>query len=195
MSNTYFTGVSNEIYGKVNAGTISTSTINTGSLKTGTINCDSVQISLPKGAIIIPTSTDYTLTDADLSLMVRGDVLYRDFTSACVFQLNRADTAAEALRLLTLFNIPDTTTTRLITLNRVNTIRGFEVAIGADVSVSTFKYVKYIRAGSLPSADMYKPFVDGNAHRKAYILVYRGVDVDGEKTIIFDVIGYANENL
>lgn len=188
MSNSSFTRVSNdELPTKIVA-----LSADIGSIKCEIINCDSVQISLPKRAIIIPTSINYTLTDADLSLMVRGDVLYQDFTSACVFQLNRADTAAEALRLLTLFNIPDTTTTRLITLNRVNTIRGFEVAIGADVSVSSFKYVKYIRAGSLPSADMYKPFVDGNAHRKAYILVYRGVDVDGEKTIIFDVIGYAN---
>ena len=192
MSNSYFTGISNEIYGKVNASTVSTASLNAGSVKTGTINCDSVQISLPKNAIIISTSADYTLTNADLSLMARGDVLYQDFTQACIFQLNTADTAAEALRLLTLFNIPDTTTTRLIRLNRVNTIRSFEVAIGADVSVSTFKYVKYIRAGSLGSAATFKPFVDNNAHRKAYVLIYRGVDVAGEKTIIFDVIGYAH---
>ena len=39
---------------------------------------------------------------------------------------------------------------------------------------------------------MFHAFADNNAHRKAYILVYRGVDVDGEKTIIFDIIGYAH---
>ena len=193
MSNSSFSGVFNEIYGKINAvGTVNSASINAGSVRTGTINCDSVQISLPKAAIIIPTSANYTLTNADLSLMARGDVLYQDFTEACVFQLNTADTAAEALRLLTLFNIPDTTTTRLIRLNRVNTIRSFQVAIGADVTVSSTKYVKYILAGFLGSADMYHAFADDNAHRKAYILVYRGVDVDGEKTIIFDIIGYAH---
>ena len=195
-SNSSFSGVSKEIYGRVNAGTVSAASLNAGTVRTGTINCDSVQISLPKGAAIIKppaSATTYDLTTADMSLLARGDVLYQESTgSSCVFRLNAVDTAAEALRLLALFNIPDATTTRLITLNRVNTIRSFQVAIGADVTVSTFKYVKYILAGFLGSADMFHAFADNNAHRKAYILVYRGVDVDGEKTIIFDIIGYAH---
>ena len=191
MSNSYFTGVSNETYGKINAvGTVNLSTIIAGSVKTGIINCDSLEISLPKAAIIIPNTAAYTLTDADLSLMARGDVLYQDFSANCIFQLNTADTAAEALRLLTLFNIPDATTTRLITLNRVNTIRNTLVAIGACFPVRTFKYVKYTLAGS--GASILQVFSDTSSHRKAYILISSGL-VAGttEKTIIFDVIGKA----
>ena len=192
MSNSYFTGVYNETYGKINAvRTLNLSSINAGSLKTGIINCDSLEISLPKAAIIIPNTAAYNLTDADLSLMARGDVLYQESTgSSCVFRLNAVDTAAEALRLLTLFNIPDATTTRLITLNRVNTITNNLVAIGAFFSVRTFKYVKYTLAGS--SASTLQVFSTANSHRKAYILISSGL-VAGttEKTIIFDVIGKA----
>ena len=188
-SNSYFSGVSNEIYGKVNAGSVSAAIVTAGSVKTGTINCDSVQISLPKIAIIKPTASasTYDLTTADMSLLARGDVLYQDSGANCIFRLNLVDTAAEALRLLDLFNIPDTTTTRLIRLNRVNTITNFTVSIGG---VGGVVYVQYLVAGA--TLIQQQEFAAANSTRDAYVLVYRGADTaKGEKTIVFDVIGKA----
>ena len=186
-SNSSFSGVSNEIYGKVNASTVNSAIINAGSVRTGTINCDSVQISLPKTAIIKPSGSTYDLTTADMSLMARGDVLYQDAGASCILRLNLFDTAAEALRLLDLFNIPDTTTTRLIRLNRVNTIGNVTVSIGG---VGGVVYVQYLLAGA--GLTQQQEFAAASSTRDAYVLVYRGADTaKGEKTIVFDVIGKA----
>ncbi len=191
-SNSYFSGVSNEIYGKVNAGTVNSATVNAGSVRTGTINCDSVQISLPKAAIITPTSATYTLTNADMSLLARGDVLFTDFSANCTFQLNSADSAAESLRLLDLFNITDLNTTRLIKLNRVRALRGFSVSIGAVSTVATTKYVQYLSEGAAGASNGLSQVFSGvAAHRDAYILVSSALAAGSstEKQITFDVIG------
>ena len=188
-SNSSFSGVSKEIYGRVNAGTVSAASLNAGTVRTGTINCDSVQISLPKGAAIIkPTAsaTTYDLTTADMSLLARGDVLYQDSGANCIFRLNAVDTAAEALRLLALFNITDTTTTRLLRLNRVNTITAVNVGIGG---VGGHIYVQYMLAGAAVHTS--QNISVGAVSREAYVLVYRGADVSNNKTIVFDVIGQA----
>jgi hypothetical protein len=120
--------------------------------------------------------------------MARGDVLYQDFNANCIFRLNSADTAAEALRLLSLFNIPHTSTTRLIRLNRVNTITNFTVSIGG---VGGNVYVQYLITGGAVGTSA--EFAAGNSTRDAYVLVYRGSDlvVSGDKTIVFEVIGKA----
>ena len=87
--------------------------------------------------------------------------------------------------ILTLFNIPDLNTTRLIRLNRVNTITNFTFSIRG---VGGFVYAQ---AGV--ATGITQEFAVGNSSRDAYVLVYRGSDLvsRGDKTIVFEVIGKA----
>ena len=197
-SNSSFSGVSNEIYGKVNAGSVSAATVTAGSVKTGTINCDSVQISLPKTAATVKITWAtgyYELTTADMALMARGQVLLDDNsqTGAGTLVISTADTAAEALRLLSLFNITDTTTTRLITFSRINTITAgigiISIGGNAAVVLATNKnYVKYINTSTGTTAGL----IAASGVRDAYVLVYRDdTDYLNDKVIVFKVIGYA----
>ena len=188
MSNSSFTGVYNED----SLNRIAASSADIGSLKAGSIVCDSVQISVPKVAIIKPTAsaTNYTLSPENLSLMARGDVLYGGSGATLRLQINSVDTAAEALRLLSLFNITDANTTRLIKFSRVTAISNHTISIGTLNTLSTFKYVMYSSEGA--SAAAVQELSEVNSHRDAYVLIYSGL-VAGttEKTIIFDVIAKA----
>ena len=198
-SNSSFSGVSKEIYGRVNAGTVSAASLNAGTVRTGTINCDSVQISLPQTAATVKitwTTGYYSMTTADMALMARGQVLLDDNaqTGAGVLVISTADTAVEALRLLALFNITDTSTTRLITFSHINALAGGMgiISIGANaavVGVDSKIYVQYKLKGG--SAAVAGTIMAAAAVRDAYVLVYRGADVANAKTIVFDVIGYA----
>ena len=195
-SNSSFSGVSNEIYyDKVNAGTVSTASLNAGSVRTGTINCDSVQISLPKTAATVKITWDassyYNLKTEDMSLMTRGIVLYDDngAISNGTLGISTADTAAEALRLLSLFNITDTTITRLITFSRINTITAGMISIGAYSGVNSRDYVTYMTNSVAPNP--HANLGSSGSSRKSYVLVYRGSDYLNNKTIVFDVIGQA----
>ncbi len=198
-SNSYFSGVSKEIYGKVNAGTVNSATVNAGSVRTGTINCDSVQISLPKAAATVKiaawNATYYELITADMALMARGQVLLDDnaTTGGGTLAISTADTAAEALRLLSLFNIADTSTTRLITFSHINTVtNGAIINIGGNaafVAAATRNYVKY--KSNTGTVGLTAPLFAASAVRDAYVLVYRDGDYLNSPTIIFEVIGYA----
>ena len=193
-SNFSFSGVSNEIYGKVNASTVNSASVIAGSLKTGTINCDSVQISLPKASTIKITwnaSSYYNLKTEDMSLMARGIVLYDDNGSSGngTLGISTADTAAEALRLLALFNITDTTKTRLITFSHINTITAGNISIGAYFGVNSRDYVTYMTNSVAPNP--HASLGSSGSSRKSYVLVYRGSDYLNDKTIVFDVIGQA----
>ena len=192
-SNSSFSGVSNEIYGKVNASTVNSAIINAGSLKTGTINCDSVQISLPKGNATIKINWDarnyYNLKTEDMSLMTRGIVLYDDKGSfgSGTLGISIADTAAEALRLLDLFNITDTSTTRLIKFSHINTITAGAISIGAYFGINSRDYVTYMTNSVAPNPHAF--LISSGSSRNSYVLVYRGSDYLNDKTIVFDVIG------
>ena len=194
-SNSSFSGVSKEIYGRVNAGTVSAASLNAGTVRTGTINCDSVQISLPKAAATIKITWDgqsyYNLKTEDMSLMARGIVLYDDNGSSGngTLGISTADTAAEALRLLALFNITDTTKTRLITFSHINIITAGNISIGAYFGVNSRDYVTYMTNSVAPNP--HANLGSSGSSRKSYVLVYRGSDYLNNKTIVFDVIGQA----
>ena len=191
MANSYFTGISNEIlYNNV----INAGTINSGSVKSGTIFCDSVQISLPKTPPIVKVTWDnnfYLMKSEDIALMTRGLVLYDDNgqTTTGVLSINKTDTPDEALRLLALFNITDTTTTRLIIFKRINKINGAIFSIGAASGINC-KFVQYMVKSS-GTAQSAASFGGNSSSRDVFVLVYRGSDIIGtlEKTIVFDVIG------
>ena len=189
MSNSSFTGVSNED----SLNRISASSADISTIRAGIINCDSVQISLPKAAVIKPDVATYNLSPENLSLLARGDVLYQDFGGTdSVFRINSVDTAAEAIRLLALFNIPNISTTRLIRLNRVNTIGASSVSIGSIGTPGT-KYVQYLLAGASASLNSFQTFSTNSSAREAYILIYSGIAAGSttDRTIVFDVIGQA----
>jgi hypothetical protein len=195
MSNLHFTGVSNEDSpNKITASSAEIDTINAQTIKTKSISYDSVQISgLPtsNNIVTLGASGHYPLTSLDMSLVTRGLVLYQNNgNSSTIINLNTADSADEAIRLLALFNITDATTTRLIQFSRVNTIGTGTISIGSPAAVGTsFVYVKFAAAGV--SIAEVKQFSGSNSTRDAYILVYRGTDYLSNKTIVFDVIGAA----
>ena len=191
MSNSSFTGVSNED----SLNRISASSADISTIRAGIINCDSVQISLPKGNATVKITNwntgYYTMTTADMSLMARGNVLLDDngVGGNGNLTISTADTAAEALRLLALFNITDTNPTRLITFRHINAITAGTIAIAAKSGVDTRNYVTYMTNSGAPN-----PFATigvSGFSRNAYVLVYRGSDYLNDKTIVFDVIGQA----
>ena len=191
MSNSSFTGVSNED----SFNRIAASSSDISNIRAGIINCDSVQISLPKAAATVKitswTSSFYAMSAANMSLMAKGYVLLDDngTTGNGNLTISTADTAAEALRLLALFNITDTNPTRLITFSHINAITAGIIAIAAKSGVNTRNYVTYMTNSGAPN-----PFATigvSGFSRNAYVLVYRGLDVVNDKTIVFEVIGYA----
>ena len=192
-SNSYFSGVSNdEVQNRIIASSADVGTITAQSIKTDTLSFNNVNIlGLPTtNNVVKPNAAYYAMSPADMALMTRGHVLYQDNGSASIITVNTADSAAEATRLLALFNITDSTTTRLIRLSRVNTIANVAVSIGSPSVVGiSFNYVKFCISGGTVAE--VKQFSAGGSTRDAYILVYRGSDYLNNKTIVFDVIGPA----
>ena len=192
MSNSYFSGVSNdeEVTSKIIASSADIGTINAQTIKTGSISYDSVQISgLPKtnNVLKLPNENLYVMTTTEISRMANGLLLVENGDQNCAIVINEVDTAAEATKLLELFNITDTTTTRLILISRVNTINNTWITIGTNIGSS--KNVQYRLNGS-PYYNSVE-FSGQNSTRNAYILVYKGTafsPATGD-AIVFDLIG------
>lgn len=106
--------------------------------------------------------------------MARGHVLLDDNgrTSNGTLSINSVDTAAEALRLLDLFNIADTNTTRIIKFCHVNTITAGTISIGAASSVSSRNYVTYMTNSVDPNTSAI--LISSGSSRNSYVFVYRG---------------------
>jgi hypothetical protein len=120
-----------------------------------------------------------------------GLMLLYDSTANTTLSFGGTDSSAEAVKLLTLFNLTDLTTKRLITVTRLagNVGNGNEVLFGTHAS--SCKYIQTFLKGAGPNIN--NRLSNAGSNRDCYIFVSKIIPsgagvVAGESAIKFDVI-------
>jgi hypothetical protein len=178
MSNNYFSGISkNELPSKLTVSDIKSDTIETASLSfSGTY-----PILRVTGSI-----SSYGLTTEELLCMAQKGVLlirHSGLTSHLSLHLG-ADTAIRANELLTIFNLTDTATKRLIRVTPTVAVITYSISLANSTSggLNTSNNVKISEQGGVHSHTQY--LITGGAKGEAYILVSK----PGTDQILFDII-------
>ena len=201
-SNSSFTGVSNEIYGRINSGNVSSATISAGTVKTGSLSCERLDFpGTPIGNIIQLKSgaVDATPTNTQLSFIADKGILFinADSTAAAATIILGADTSARAGELLSLFNINDSVTSRLIKIIILaKSAAGGTIAIknsSAGNTKTNVQFKTFDVATNLPvvnaSASNTAFIADAIGVTDGYILVTKGSPTTtGENAILFTVM-------
>ncbi len=196
-SNSSFTGISNEIYGRINSGNVSSATVSAGSVKTGSLSCERLDFpGTPIDNILqIKTTTDVTPSDSQLSFISNKGLLFLNAnTSTGANILFGADTSARAGVLLSLFNINDTVTSRLIKVIIISAATSGNIAIrgtNAGTTKTNVQFKGFVASTNIPdaSATHAVDVVTGTSVNDAYILVTKGSPtIPGENAILFTVI-------
>ena len=193
-SNSFFTGVSNEVKVKINASDIITS-----SLKTASLTCD--RLDFPGSPIdnILVTKADVTPTDVQLSFIANKGLLFINSVglsgSSNAAIILGADSSARAGTLLSLFNINDTVTSRLIKVVVVGTATtsGALSIKNSSGSKTNVQFKTFDTATNKPvvdaSATDTTPIVAAASANDGYIVVSKGTPaVTGENAILFTVL-------
>jgi hypothetical protein len=201
-SNSSFTGVSNEIYGRINSGNVSSATVSAGTVKTGSLSCERLDYpgDFPSSAITLFTAgaPDVTLTDANITIISNKGILFivsGGLGAAGSINVG-PDTSARAAALLTLFNISDAVPSRLIRVTLLNKNPAHMISIKNSSSGPTSQtFVQFntftSNTTTLGTPTNTLPLVDGNATMDGYILVSKGSVVANSSTILFTIIGKA----
>ncbi len=203
-SNSSFTGISNEIYGRINSGNVSSATVSAGTVKTGSLSCERLDYpgDFPLTSIIFLTgagasvdlSASTTANDAIISNISNKGLLLLNSnginTSPATIILG-ADTSARAAQLLSLFNISDAVPSRLIKVSLL-TKNGAQI-ISIKNTTAAQVYVQYcdITGNTRNTVTNTMEIVGANATSDGYILVSKGSVVANSSTILFTVIGKA----
>jgi hypothetical protein len=173
MSNNYFSGISkNELPSKLSVSDIKSETIETASLTfSGTYPILSVTGSI----------SSYGLTTEELLCMAQKGVLlirHTGLSTSLSLHLG-ADTAIRANELLTIFNLTDTTTKRLIRVTPTVLVIGHTISLANTMGSSNNVKISVQGTSTHPGA-----LIFGGAKGEAYILVSK----PGTDQILFDII-------
>lgn len=171
---------------------INSSSIIASDIKTSSITCDRLEYSgdLPT---ISPNGGNYVFTLTELSLMGNRNLMlvYDSKTSATVLSFGGIDSSAEAVKLLTLFNLTDLTTKRLIKVTRLSGSIGNDYNVNFGTHASSCKYIQTFLRGAGPNNN--NLLSAAGTVRDCYIFVSKIIPsgtgvVAGESGIKFDVI-------
>jgi hypothetical protein len=202
MSNSYFTGVSNEeipnriFASSADIGTINAQTINAQTIKTDRLDfpgdypinniiyltgSGAASIAIPSNDIILNISNKGLLFISSQNLTATGNINFG------------SDTSARAAELLSLFNISNNVPSRLI---KVSTLFRSPQAIGISNTAGGANYVQFkllLNDMTITNESSSITIVDANGASDGYILVSKGTPpTSSESAILFLVLGKVN---
>lgn len=194
-SNSFFSGVSNdELPTRLVASSVVASSADIGTITTQSIRTENIHVTgIPKSysQTVIQATADFDASD--YALLSKGHIFVETAVNTTL-HLSKADSAAEATRLLKLFNITDKTTTRLLTVSRVNAITANTISLGNGVGISTGGNVQFTIGSTAPArATSNIVIATANSVRESFILISK-VDALTPSTgdaILFHAIGVA----
>jgi hypothetical protein len=168
------------------------SSANIGEITTQSIRTDNIHITgIPTtySQIVIQATANYDASQ--YALLSKGFIFVQTIVDT-ILHLSTADTAAEATRLLTLFDITDLTTTRLLKVTRVSdTASAHTITLGNDFTntTSTANHIQFSKGGTAPSGTTILIAASGST-RDSIILVSKvaAISPGTGDAILFDVI-------